>query len=76
MITIQNTDDNECLKWCLVRYFNPADHHPARITKTDKDFTKRFDFKDIKIPVKIRDLHKVEKKNSVGISLFLVMKTK
>ena len=31
MINIQNTDDNECFKLCLVRYLNPAD--PARIIK-------------------------------------------
>ena len=37
---------------------NPADHHPARITKADKDFVKMLGFKDIKFPVKIRDIHK------------------
>ena len=26
---------------------NPADHHPERITKVNKDFAKAFDFKDI-----------------------------
>ena len=36
LINIQNTDDNECFKWCLVRYLNPANDHPARITKPDK----------------------------------------
>ena len=46
MINIQNIDDNECCKWSLVRYLNPADHHPARITKTDNDFAKKFGFKD------------------------------
>ena len=56
LINIQNTDDNECFKWCLVRYLNLANYHPTRITKADKDFAKRFDFKDIKFPVKIRDI--------------------
>ena len=70
MINIQNTDDNKCFKWCLVRYLNPADHNPRTSTKSDKDFAKRFDFKDIKFPVKIRDIHKIEKKNSIGISVF------
>ena len=70
LINIQNTDDNECFKWCLVRYLNPADHHLARITKADKDFAKRLDFKDIKFPVKIRDIHKIEKGNSISISVF------
>ena len=31
-----------------MRYLNPANHHPARITKADKDFAKKLDFKDIK----------------------------
>ena len=71
MIVIQNTDDNECFKWCLVRYLNLADHNPKRIARADKDFAKRLDFKDIKFPVKTRDIHKIgEKKNFIGISVF------
>ena len=67
---VKNTDDNECFKWCLVRYLNPADHNPRRVTKADKDFVKRYDFKDIKLPVKIRDINQLESKNSTGISVF------
>ena len=29
-----------------------ADYNPRRVTKADKDFKKRLDFKDIKFPVK------------------------
>ena len=32
-MNIQNIDDNEFVKWCLVRYLNPADHHSVRIAK-------------------------------------------
>ena len=70
LINIQNTDDNECFKWCLVGYLNPADHYPTRISKLDKDISKRLDFKDIKFLVKIRDIHKIEKKGYSGISVF------
>ena len=59
LINIQNINDNECFKWRLVRYLNPADHHRARTTKADKDFANRLDFKDKKFPVKIRDIHKI-----------------
>ena len=69
-INIQNTDDNECFNWCLVRYLNPADHNSRRITKFDKDFAKRLDFKDIKFPAKIRAIHKIVKKNSICIIVF------
>ena len=54
----------------MVGYLNPAEHTPKRIARADKDFTKRLDFKDVKFPVKIRDIHKIEIKNSIGISVF------
>ena len=59
MINIQNTDDNECLEWSLVRWLNPADHHPAKIIKDDTNFAKRLDFKGIKFPVITRDFHRI-----------------
>ena len=75
MINIQNIDDNECFKWSIVRYLNPADRNPARISKADKEFVNKFDFKDIKFPVKIRDIHKIETK-ILSALVFLVMKIK
>ena len=47
-----------------ISQIHPKYHHPAIITKADKDFLKTvdFDFKDIKFPVKTRDIHKIEKK--------------
>ena len=59
LINIQNIADNQYFKWCLVRYLNLADHHPARITKSDKDFAKKLDFKDIKYPVKVTGVQKI-----------------
>ena len=43
---------------------------PAIITKAEKDFSKRLHFIGIQFPVKVRDIHKIEKKNSIGISAF------
>ena len=59
--------------WCLIRYLNPAGHHPARTKKISKGFGRKSDFKHIKIPVKIKDIHKTEKKN-VSATVFLVTK--
>ena len=75
LIDIQNIDDNKCFKWCLVWYLNPADDNRRSITKADKNFAKKPDFKDIKFPVKIRDIHKIEKKIPSALA-FLVMKIK
>ena len=66
MINTQNIDNNECFKRCLVKYLNLADRNPARITKVDKDFAKKF--KDINFSVEVRD--KTEKKNLIDISIF------
>ena len=62
LINIQIIDNNECFKWSLARYLNPADHDLPRITKADQDFAKKLDFKDIKFTVKVRDIHEIEKK--------------
>ena len=71
LINIQNIDDNECFKQCLVRYLHLADHHPARTKKVDKDSAKQ----DIKIPIIIRDIHKI-KKRILSLLALLVMKIK
>ena len=74
LIDMQNIDDNECFKWCFVRYIHRTDHKPARITNADKGSAKRLDFKGIKPPLKTRDIHKIEKKTPNGISFFVVVK--
>ena len=58
LINIQNIGDKECFKCCVVRYLNPADHHPARITKADKDFQKRLDFKNLNFQYKLETFTK------------------
>ena len=47
-----------------------TDHHLAKIAKADRDFAKTLDFKDIDFPMKIREIQKIEKKNSFNISVF------
>ena len=50
--------------------FKSWNSNPVRITKADKEFAKKLDFKNVKFPVKVRDIHKIEKSNSIGISVF------
>ena len=65
---------NLCFKWCLVRYLHSSDHNPARIRKIDKLFGDELQFENIRFPVKIKNIHKIERKkkknNSFGISVF------
>ena len=60
--------DNECFKWCLVRYLR------LQII-IHKYLARKFDFKYIKCLVRIRDTYKIEKMICI-ISSFLVMKAK
>ena len=67
-INIQSFDDNECFKWCLLRYLHPADHNPARIRKIGKLFGDKLDFRR----------HNISKigKTILSTLVFLAMKTK
>ena len=43
----------------------------AKIRKIEKLFEDELDVEDIKCPVKIKDIHKIEINNSIGISVFV-----
>lgn len=61
MIDIQKTDHNERFKCCLVGYLYPVDKNLVRTRKIDNNFARILDFKDIKFPLKIRDICEIEK---------------
>ena len=68
---VKNIDDNEWFKWCLVKYLHPSDLNPGRIRKSDKDFSKILDFKDIKFLNKKIETHtNLKKKMLVSMSVF------
>ena len=37
LINIQN-DDNECFRWCLLKYSSPVTKNPAKIRNIDREF--------------------------------------
>ena len=45
----------------------------CRSKKAEDDFNKKFDFQDIIFPVKIGDIHKIEKKRIPSTLVFLSM---
>ena len=56
LINIQNIDDRERFKFCLVRYLHPGDHHPGRLRKIEKDVARGLGFKSV--PSILEDLMK------------------
>ena len=60
LINIQKIDNNESFIWSIVKYLNPANYCSVKITKPNKDFAQKVEFKDIKFLVKTRNIYKIK----------------
>ena len=69
LISLTN-EDNKCFLWCHIRHKNPAKKEPQRITKKDREFVQKLDYSGITFPMQINDVGKIEKQNSINISIF------
>ena len=69
LINLKNRDD-ECFRWCHVRHLNPQEKDPQRIKKSDKEYINKLDYSGIEFPVTIKQINKIEKKNSIRINVF------
>ena len=64
LINIQSINDNECFKCCFL-----LDTWILQIT-IQEELEQLKDFKGKKLPVKVWDIYKIERKNSIAISVF------
>jgi hypothetical protein len=69
LINMKNNDE-ECFVWSHVRHLNPKARRATDITEKDRDFRANLDYEGIDFPVKISDINKIERKNSICISVF------
>ena len=69
LINMKN-DDNECFRWCHIRYLNPQDKNPQRIKKSDKEYINQLDYSEIEFPVTTKKYNKIEKQNEININVF------
>ncbi|XP_068761891.1 uncharacterized protein [Montipora capricornis] len=69
LINMKN-EDNECFRWCHIRYSNPQAKYPQRIKKSDKAFIQNLDYQGIEFPVTIKQINKIEKQNKININVF------
>ena len=63
-------EDNECFRWCHIRYLNPVDKDPQRIKKSDKQYIQDLDYSEIEFPVTTKQYNKIEKQNEININVF------
>ena len=69
LINMKN-NDNECFRWCHIRYLNPQDRNPQRIKKEDKLFVDKLDYSGVEFPVEVKHYKKIEKQNDININVF------
>ena len=69
LINLKN-EDNECFRWCHIRYLNNQMKDPQRIKKSDKEYIEKLDYSGIEFPITIKQINKIEKKNSIRIYVF------
>ena len=69
LINMKN-EDNECFRWCHIRHINPQEKYPQRIKKVDKPYVKNLDYSGVEFPVNVKHYNKIEKQNSINISVF------
>ena len=67
-------NDNECFRWCHIRHLNPQNKDPQRKKKSDKEYFEKLDYKNIKFPVTIKQINKIEKRNKININVFAYKK--
>ena len=70
MINIKNKNDDECFRWCHIRYLNPQNKDPQRIKKADKKFIEKLNYSSIEFPVSQKQYNKIEKQNDININVF------
>ena len=69
LINMKN-NDNECFRWCHIRYLNPQDKDSQRIKKSDRKYVKLLDYSNVEFPITTKNYHKIEKQNNININVF------
>ena len=69
LINIQN-DDNKCFSWCHVRCLDCNGKNLSRITKKDKEISRRLNYDGSKFPISKKDFLKISVLNKINISVF------
>ena len=69
-LIILKNKDNECFKWCDVRFINPQNKYADRTKKQDKKITETLDYRGIDFPMKARDYELVEERFNINVNVF------
>ena len=62
-------NDNECFRWCHIRYLDPKDN-PQIIKISDKLMVDQLNYNGVEFPVSVKDCAKTEAQNNININVF------
>ena len=62
--------DNECFRWCHIRYLNLQSKDSQLIKKVNKAFVDQLDYSNIEFPVDVKQYNKIEKQSNINIIVF------
>ena len=69
LINIKN-DNDECFRWCHIRFLNPQKTNPQRINRVDKQMINELNYDGIAFPVTQKQYNKIETQNNIRINVF------
>ena len=69
LINMKN-EDNNCFRWCHVRYMNPQEKDSQRIKKSDKEYIQKLNYNNIEFPVAVKQYNKIKIQNNININVF------
>ncbi len=68
IINMKN-EDNECFKWCVTRWINPVKNGNI-LTDLLRKQSLELKWEGLEFPMKLKDIHKFEKMNSINVYVF------
>ena len=69
VINMENNDD-QCFKWAVTRALNPVENNPQRIKGILRTQAEKYNWNDIKFPMKLKDILKFENNNNINVNVF------
>ena len=63
-------EDNECFRWCHIRYLNPQEKDAQRIKKTDRKMVEELNYQGVEFPIATKHYGKIEEQNSINLNVF------
>ena len=69
LVNLKN-EDNECFRWCHIRYLNPQEKDAQRIKKTDRKMVEELNYQAVEFPIATKHYGKIEAQNSINVNVF------